>query len=104
MTLVTTIKAVTAKDEMSWLLLRKKLWPHCEEKEHLVEMKAYLSSAENSVFLAFIEDGTAIGFCECTLRHDYVEGSSGSPTAYLEGIFVAEPFRKIGIPKKQLIC
>lgn len=99
MTIVTIIKASTHKDEMPWLKLRQRLWPSCEEKKHLTEMKTYISSEEKCALLAFHENGSALGFCECTLRHDYVEGSIGSPTAYLEGIFVAEAFRRQGIAK-----
>ncbi len=99
MTSLTIIKASADKDEMPWLKLRKQLWPHCEEKKHLTEIKTYLSSIEKCVLLAFYENGSVVGFCECTLRKDYVEGSSASPTAYLEGIFVQESFRKQGIAK-----
>lgn len=97
MSLAINIKAATAKNKSSWLHLRKQLWPHCEEEKHLAEMMTYLSSTERCVFIAFLPDKTAIGFCECALRHDYVEGSSGSPTAFLEGIFVTESFRKLGV-------
>lgn len=52
-------------------------------------------------FLAFA-DGEAIGFAQCQLRHDYVEGTETSPVGYLEGIFVKEEFRKQGLAKKLL--
>ena len=34
-----------------------------------------------------------IGFAQCTLRNDYVEGSSSSPVGYLEGIYVKDEYR-----------
>jgi aminoglycoside 6'-N-acetyltransferase I len=85
----------------NWLKLRKELWPHCLEEKHCHEIKAYLSSEDKCAFLAFM-DTDAVGFCECTLRHDYVEGASQSPTAYLEGIYVSKSYRKQGIAKKLL--
>ena len=36
------------------------------------------------------------------LGADYVEGAEKSPTGYLEGIFVADGFRKMGIAKEFL--
>ena len=42
---------------------------------------------------------TAIGFAQCQLRHDYVEGTDSSPVGYLEGIYVAEAYRKQGVAK-----
>jgi len=40
--------------------------------------------------------GTAVGFAQCSLRRDYVEGTKSSPVGYLEGIFVSEDFRRRG--------
>lgn len=53
------------------------------------------------VFLALL-DNLAIGFAQCGLRHDYVEGTDSSPVGYLEGIFVAEEYRKRGVAKDML--
>ena len=47
------------------------------------------------VFLAYKED-SAIGFAQCQLRNDYVEGTSTSPVGYLEGLFVQKDFRHTG--------
>lgn len=35
-----------------------------------------------------------IGFAQCGLRHDYVEGTESSPVGYLEEIFIREDYRK----------
>ena len=43
------------------------------------------------------EDGRAVGFAQCQLRHDYVEGCETSPVGYLEGVFVREEYRRRGI-------
>ena len=52
-------------------------------------------------FLAF-EQERAVGFAQCQLRHDYVEGTDSSPVGYLEGIYVADGYRKQGIAKAHL--
>ncbi len=44
----------------------------------------------------------AVGFAQCRLRHDYVEGTDSSPVGYLEGIFVVEEYRKRGLAKSML--
>ena len=46
-------------------------------------------------FLAYREN-VAVGFAQCQLRHDYVEGTSTSPVGYLEGIYVRKEDRKYG--------
>ena len=66
-----------------------------DEGELLEEIKAMLESPEAAAFLA--EDGeNCVGVAECSLRHDYVEGTSGSPVGYLEGIYVLEGARRAG--------
>ncbi len=77
------------------------LWPHNPLEEMESEMEVILSDKEQAVFLAW--DGEkAVGFAHCTLRHDYVEGASYSPTAYLEGIYVMEECRNHGIARNLL--
>lgn len=43
-----------------------------------------------------------MGFAQCQLRHDYVEGTESRPVGYLEGIYVVEEFRKQGLAKELL--
>ena len=59
---------------------------------------------ENNVFFIKFENDTAIGFAQCSLRHDYVEGTCTSPVGYLEGIFVEEYFRHNGYAKELLLA
>ena len=57
-----------------------------------------------AVFIAE-EAGTAVGFAQCQLRHDYVEGTETSPVGYLEGIYVDEAYRGRGIARELLeVC
>lgn len=78
-----------------------KLWPeHTVEEMHL-EMGEILTKPDAAFFLAYAEDA-AIGFAQCQLRHDYVEGTDSSPVGYLEGIYVADGYRKQGIARELL--
>lgn len=37
-----------------------------------------------------------MGFAQCQLRRDYVEGAQSSPVGYLEGIYIRPPYRGQG--------
>lgn len=77
------------------------LWPGHTLSELEGEFAQLLTQPEAAVFLA-LEDGTPIGFAQCQLRRDYVEGTGSSPVGYLEGIFVREDHRRLGIARKLL--
>lgn len=72
------------------------LWPDNSETELREELAPLLESADAAFFLAQ-EQGEWVGFAQCQLRHDYVEGTSTSPVGYLEGIYVAGSYRRRGI-------
>lgn len=78
-----------------------RLWPGHTAAEMQAEFAQSVAKADAAFFLAF--DGEhAIGFAQCGLRHDYVEGTDSSPVGYLESIYVAEGYRKQGIAGKLL--
>lgn len=83
------------------VLLAEQLWPGHGEGELAEEFAGLLAEPEAAVFLCFVS-GEPAGFAQCQLRHDYVEGTSGSPVGYLEGIYVKEAFRRQGIAKELL--
>lgn len=60
--------------------------------------------AENSDAACFIKyvDNQPVGFAQCQLKRDYVEGTHSSPVGYLEGIFVLEDYRKKGYARELL--
>jgi aminoglycoside 6'-N-acetyltransferase I len=80
-----------------------KLWPDNAVEEMCAEMGEILTKPDAAFFLAYAEN-MPIGFAQCQLRYDYVEGTESSPVGYLEGIFVAENHRKQGIAKELLSC
>lgn len=77
------------------------LWPDNTPGDLAAELGPLLTDNEAAVFLAFSDD-KAVGFAQCQLRHDYVEGASTSPVGYLEGIYVAEPHRHAGLARTLL--
>lgn len=80
-------------DAVTDLALR--LWPENHRAEMREEYHALLTKEEAAVFLA-VERETPVGFAQCQLRHDYVEGTVTSPVGYLEGIYVVEACRRHG--------
>lgn len=78
-----------------------RLWPFHEISEMANEFTQLIRNADAAVFLAF-QGGLPIGFAQCQLRYDYVEGTDSSPVGYLEGIYVAENMRKSGIARALL--
>ena len=81
--------------------LAVQMWEDALPEELAEEMPEVIGSDEGVIFTAK-ENGQVIGFAQCQLRHDYVEGTESSPVGYLEGIFVAEEFRKKGLAKDLL--
>jgi aminoglycoside 6'-N-acetyltransferase I len=78
-----------------------KLWPDNTVEEICAEMGEILAKTDSAFFLAYVED-VPIGFAQCQLRYDYVEGTDSSPVGYLEGIYVASEYRKHGIARELL--
>lgn len=77
------------------------LWPDNTAEQMHADLSEILQKDDAAFFLAFDVD-SPVGFAQCQLRHDYVEGTESSPVGYLEGIFVKEDYRKQGIASKLL--
>ena len=92
------IEAPTNASDPEWLALRIRLWPHASESEHLREM-ADVFERQHYVRLAFAPDGSALGFVEASKRVDYVNGTSSSPVAFLEGLYVEVAARRKGVAR-----
>ena len=60
--------------------------------ELIAEFSETVSNEKSQFFLNY-ENDLPIGFAQCQLRCDYVEGTSTSPVGYLEGIFIRETCR-----------
>ena len=77
------------------------LWPDHTIHEMRAEYADMIAKPDAAFFLAYVQE-TAVGFAQCQLRCDYVEGTDSSPVGYLEGIYVAEAYRKQGFAKALL--
>lgn len=96
-----TIKIERAGEQHlgEWAALRAELWPDQDAQAHGAELAETLAAANDRDFacMALTGEGTCVGFAEAALRSDYVNGCETSPVVFLEGIFVAEPYRRSGI-------
>lgn len=89
------ITAVQKVDTVKVARLAAELWEH--PVEELAEEFAALSERSDAALFSAKHADTVIGFAQCQLRHDYVEGTSSSPVGYLEGIFVEKAYRNQGV-------
>ena len=96
-----TIRKATLTDAAEVAKLSCLLWPDNTLVEMVEEFEELLYKEEAAVFLAEGE-GEAIGFAQCQLRRDYVEGTESSPVGYLEGLFVREEYRRRGVARQLL--
>ena len=95
-----TIKMARTTDAQDLARLSLKLWPDHSLDEMAREFEAFLKDEDTALFLAVERE--AIGFAQCQLRRDYVEGTETSPVGYLEGIFVEETYRSRGCARALL--
>ena len=77
------------------------MWDSHSVEDLVEEFAEVVNNEEAQFFLKYIHD-IPVGFAQCQLRHDYVEGTDSSPVGYLEGIFVKEEYRKQGYAKELL--
>ncbi len=89
------VKKAQSADISDIAQLAAKMWDHPVE-ELAEEFKALAENPEAALFAA-VAKNEIIGFAQCQLRHDYVEGCSTSPVGYLEGIYVDDRWRRQGV-------
>ena len=88
------------KDASEVARLSLQLWPEHDIEEMKREFRELIQMDDSAVFLA--REGEAVGFAQCQLRRDYVEGTQSSPVGYLEGRFVTQPCRNRGYARALL--
>lgn len=93
------LKEATLSQAIDAAQLALLLWPNNRLEAFIQNMKDIINNENSTVFLAYDED-QAIGFAQCQLRHDYVEGTDSSPVGYLEGLYVVNQYREKGIAKR----
>ncbi len=70
--------------------------------ELIAEFSEIISKGKVQFFLKY-KDDIPIGFAQCQLRYDYVEGTKTTPVGYLEGIFIKDGYRNKGYAKELLL-
>jgi len=95
------IRRATVADAQTVAELAVKMWTSHTVDELAADFSELIALPECAVFI--MNSGNApIGFAQCQLRNDYVEGTDSSPVGYLEGIFVEESHRRRGCARKLL--
>jgi aminoglycoside 6'-N-acetyltransferase I len=95
------LERVTGATAREWVALRVELWP--DESSVDLERQGHELLTKKSGSVAFLlrdEQGAPIAMAEATLRHDYVNGCSTSPVAFLEGIYVRPAWRRQGAARR----
>ena len=95
------IRRATVSDAPAVAELAVKMWTSHEINKLAADFAELITLPECAVFIMYSGDAP-IGFAQCQLRHDYVEGTDSSPVGYLEGIFVEEPHRRKGCARALL--
>ena len=81
--------------------LAAELWSDHSIQEMICQFSDLLHSEDAAVFLIAC-NGDTVGFAQCQLRRDYVEGTSSSPVGYLEGIYIRQSHRRNGYARRLL--
>lgn len=92
------VKKATSNDIKNVAELALMLWDDNVLEDLIEEVNQNVCNKNSIIYLACDGD-KHIGFAQCSLRFDYVEGTDSSPVGYLEGIFVREEYRNKGIGK-----
>jgi len=98
-TLAITLVPPRDRGDRAWLTLRSGLFPDRPEPEHLEDMTASLARGHYLRLALAIATGTPAGYVEAAKRTDYVNGTSSSPVAFLEELYVAPEFRRRGVAR-----
>ena len=96
------IKKATNNDIRILAKMAAQLWDNHTVDELENEFIETFNNQQLVFFIKYLKN-TPIGFAQCQLRTDYVEGTESSPVGYLEGIFVKEDYRNKGYAK-ELLC
>ncbi len=97
------IKTATDTDIEILAELAVQMWDESSIAELEKGFSEIVSSEAAICFIGYADD-MPIGFAQCSLRNDYVEGTDSSPVGYLEGVFVKEEYRNKGYAKELLLA
>lgn len=77
------------------------LWDKHSVGELIHTFSEIISKGKGQFFIKY-ENDVPVGFAQCQLRYDYVEGTETTPVGYLEGIFVKADYRHRGYARELL--
>lgn len=89
------VKRAKAEDAEILAGLAIQMWEDHVLAELADEFREIVAKEDAVCFIKYVDD-KPIAFAQAQLRYDYVEVTESSPVGYLEGIFVAEEYRKCG--------
>ena len=95
------IRKATQEDALTLAELAIKMWSDNTISELQSEFLNLICSDNAVCFIKYVGN-KGVGFAQCQLRNDYVEGTDTSPVGYLEGIFVKEDYRNKGYARELL--
>jgi len=95
-----TIRKATPADSRVLAELACRMW-EADPGELESEFADMTASDQAACFVAEV-NSTPVGFAQCQLRHDYVEGCETSPVGFLEGIYVDTSHRRTGVAQALL--
>ncbi len=91
----------TEKETLVLAELARRMWNDHTVSELEADFKDIVSNSAAVCFIKYA-DKRAVGFAQCQLRYDYVEGTHSSPVGYLEGIFISPGYQKKGYGRELL--
>ncbi len=95
------IEKATSKDCGILAKLAIQIWSNHTLAELEEDFAEIINGKDAVCFIKYV-DNAPVGFAQCQLRHDYVEGTHSSPVGYLEGIFVVPEYQHKGYAKELL--
>jgi aminoglycoside 6'-N-acetyltransferase I len=94
------IRQLAERDLAEWLRLRLALWDESSEDDHKAEMVDIIEHSDTQfVAVADLGDGRLAGFLEASIR-THVEDCATDNVGYLEGWYVDEQYRQMGIGRR----
>ncbi len=95
------IRKAAKTDMVSVAEMAVMMWDSHSVEELKGEFEQEIENKDCVMYIYCI-DNIPIGFAQCGLRHDYVEGTESRPVGYLEGIYVREEYRNRGYARELL--
>ena len=93
------IKKLGRSDLNDFVTMALDLWPHHSREELAKEFDRIMDTPKEIGFICK-KNGTALGFITMSLRFGHVTGATSKPVGYVEGIYVKQDHRKLGIARR----